>query len=107
MSNNPLIETVASAMREAVIYDDEGEFPRLFDLLGFSGENKTHTVTNALAQAAINAVRKFDLEYPPVAWMYKHENGFQCALHDRRHPGGGNGWTETPLYFIPAPEPKP
>ncbi|WP_387425127.1 hypothetical protein [Sphingomonas melonis] len=43
-------------MRNAVIRDDEGEFPRLFDLLDFSGENKAHTVTYGLAAAAIIAL---------------------------------------------------
>lgn len=84
MSKNPMIEAVARAMRDAVIYDDEGEFPRLFELLGFSGENKAHTVTDALAQAAINAVRRYDIENGPASI-------------------DGRG----ALYFIPAPEPKP
>lgn len=48
-----LVEAVAVAMRNAVIRDDEGEFPRLFDLLDFSGENKSHTVTYGLARAAL------------------------------------------------------
>lgn len=47
---------VAEAMRNAVIRDDEGEFPRLFDLLDFSGENKAHTVVYGLARAAIIAL---------------------------------------------------
>lgn len=84
MSKNPMIEAVARAMRDAVILDDEGEFPCLFDLLGFSGENKAHTVTDGLAQAAINALRRYDIENGPASWDGK-----------------------SPLYFIPAPEPKP
>lgn len=50
------LEAVAEAMRNAVIRDDEGEFPRLFDLLDFSGENKAHTVVYGLARAAIVAL---------------------------------------------------
>lgn len=50
------VEAVARAMQEAVIRDDEGEFPRLFDLLDFSGENKARTVVNGLARAAIAAM---------------------------------------------------
>ncbi len=49
---DPIIEAMCEAMRSAVISDDEGEFPRLFDLLDFSGENKAHTVTRGLAKAA-------------------------------------------------------
>lgn len=49
------IEAMARAMREAVIRDDEGEFPRLFDMLDFSGENKAHTVVRGLATAAFTA----------------------------------------------------
>ena len=50
------LEAVAEAMRNAVIRDDEGEFPRLFDLLDFAGEHKAHTVTYGLAAAAIIAL---------------------------------------------------
>jgi hypothetical protein len=50
------VEKVARAMQECVIRDDEGEFPRLFDLLDFSGENKAHTVVNALAGAVLTAL---------------------------------------------------
>ena len=45
------IERAAEAMASAVIRDDEGEFPRLFDLLDFSGENKAWTVARGLARA--------------------------------------------------------
>jgi len=69
MTKNPMIEAVSRAMRDAVIYDDEGEFPRLFDLLDFSGENKAHTVVDALAQAAINAVRRYDAQNPIVSHL--------------------------------------
>lgn len=49
----------------------------------------------------------------PVAWMYEHEE-FGVEIHTHRYGSdtGGNsdhyvGWNENPLYFIPAPEPKP
>lgn len=48
-----LVEQVATAMKRAVIRDDEGEFPSLFDMLDFSGENKAETVVRGLARAAI------------------------------------------------------
>ena len=48
-----LREAVARAMKDAHIHDDEGPMLRLFDLLGFSGENKANMVVNALADAAI------------------------------------------------------
>jgi hypothetical protein len=47
------VEVAAKAMANAVIRDDEGEFPRLFDLLDFGGENKAWTVTRGLARAAL------------------------------------------------------
>lgn len=53
---NKMLPAVARAMQNAVIRDDEGEFPRLFDLLGFSGENKAHTVVNTLARVAIETM---------------------------------------------------
>ena len=49
------VETVARAMREAVLTDGEGNTYRLFDLLDFSGENKAHMVVNQLAAAALSA----------------------------------------------------
>lgn len=52
------VETLAEAMQNAVIRDDEGEFPRLLDLLGFSGENKARTVTRGLATAAFTAIEQ-------------------------------------------------
>jgi len=57
LDDEALVERVARAMQNAVIHDDEGEFPRLFDLLDFGGENKAVTVTRGLALAAIEAVR--------------------------------------------------
>lgn len=50
------LDRVADAMCNAVIRDDEGEYPRLFDLLGFSGENKARTVVRGLARAALEAI---------------------------------------------------
>lgn len=43
------------AMSESVAVDDEGPFPPLFDLLDFSGENKTYTVLRAAYAAMIAA----------------------------------------------------
>lgn len=59
MTNTPdraaIVEQMADAMRAAVIRDDEGEFPRLFDLLDCSGENKSRTIVRGLASAALDA----------------------------------------------------
>lgn len=41
----------------------------------------------------------------PIAWMYER-NGVS-KYHAQRSPEMAPAWTETPLYFIPAPEPKP
>lgn len=49
------IYAAMDAMQNVVIEDDEGEFPRLFDLLDYSGENKARTVTHGLASAAVYA----------------------------------------------------
>lgn len=57
MTDKMLIDAISDAMANAVIRDDEGEFPRLFDLLGFSGENKAWTVTDGLAEAALGVIR--------------------------------------------------
>jgi phage major head subunit gpT-like protein len=43
------------AMSESEADDDEGRFAPLMDLLGFSGENKTHTVLRAAYRAMIAA----------------------------------------------------
>ena len=53
VTDDALVEKVARAMANAVIRDDEGDFPRLFDLLDFSGENKAWTITYGLTRAAI------------------------------------------------------
>jgi hypothetical protein len=52
-----LVERVALAMQNAELNDgDEGNTYRLFDLLGFSGENKAVMITRQLARAAIEAL---------------------------------------------------
>ena len=51
-----LVERVAQVMRELPIDSGEGNEYRLFDLLGFSGENQSHIVVNALARAIIPIV---------------------------------------------------
>lgn len=43
------------AMAESVAVDDEGPFSPLCDLLGYSGENKTHTVLKAARAAMLTA----------------------------------------------------
>lgn len=45
------------AMSESVAVDDEGEFPPMCDLLGFSGENKTHTALLAAYDAVVKLAR--------------------------------------------------
>lgn len=49
---------IISAMACSRAVDDEGEFVPMLDLLGFSGENKTHTVLRAAYNAAISAWEK-------------------------------------------------
>jgi hypothetical protein len=46
---------MVKAMSESKARDDEGEFPAMFDLLDFSGENKTHTVLKAAYKAMLSA----------------------------------------------------
>lgn len=46
-------EEMIRAASESRAKDDEGEFPPLCDLLGFSGENKTRTVVRAALEAAL------------------------------------------------------
>lgn len=43
------------AMSESVAVDDEGPFPPMFELLDFSGENKTYTVLRAAYAAMLAA----------------------------------------------------
>jgi len=52
-----VIQDMAKAMANAKIGSDEGDFPRLFDMLDFSGENNAWLVTYGLARAALEAVR--------------------------------------------------
>lgn len=47
---------IISAMASSHAYDDEGPFPSLLDLIGFSGENKTRTVLKAAYKAALSAL---------------------------------------------------
>jgi len=53
----PLTPTsqIISAMAGSKAVDDEGEFPCLFDLIDFSGENKTNTVLVAAYKAIIES----------------------------------------------------
>lgn len=53
-----MIDKMADAMANAVIGSDEGDFPRLFDMLDFSGENNAWLVTRGLARAALEALLK-------------------------------------------------
>lgn len=86
MTETTQVERVARAMREAVIRDDEGEFPRLFDLLDFSGENKAHTVVNALATVAIKAMSDAEPvagqveRSAVVAWLKKEAVDCRAAM---------------------------
>jgi hypothetical protein len=49
---------MVSAMLGSKAVDDEGEFPALLDLLGFSGDNKSRTVARAAYAAALAAAPK-------------------------------------------------
>lgn len=53
------VAKVADAMRNAdnISTGEGGVFPRLFDLLDFSGENQARLLVNGLAQAAIAAMQ--------------------------------------------------
>lgn len=59
---SPGVERVAKVMRELAIDSGEGGEHRIFDLLGFSGENQAHIVVNALALAAMRETRLIDAE---------------------------------------------
>jgi len=72
-----VIRDMANAMANAKIGSDEGDFPRLFDMLDFSGENNAWLVTYGLARAALEAVR--DSFPDPVV-----RNAIQAALDE--HP---------------------
>jgi hypothetical protein len=72
------VERVARALRDAVLNDGEGNTYRLFDLFDFSGENKAHIVTNALASAAMRATRLIDAK----ALLAEHEAGTKLRLHE-------------------------
>ena len=77
---DPIIEAMCLAMRTAVISDDEGEFPRLFDLLDFSGENKAHTVTRGLAKAAYLAAWQAENAGDIAKWH--DEEGWEMLVDD-------------------------
>lgn len=55
---NTMIDKMADAMANAVIGSDEGDFPRLFDMLDFSGENNAWLVARGLARATLEALLK-------------------------------------------------
>lgn len=44
------------AMAESKARDDEGEYPAMFDLLDFSGENRTQTVLRQSWEDGIDAI---------------------------------------------------
>ncbi len=71
---------IIQAMSESRARDDEGEFPAMFDLLDFSGENKTRTVLIAAYSAAIKAAPDTPPEgmmngFVPVGWGIFDGNG--------------------------------
>jgi hypothetical protein len=57
-----LIERIVQALASSKARDDEGDFPRLFELIDFSGEDKTWTVLRAAAEAALSAVEQDSTE---------------------------------------------
>lgn len=56
LADNDVIFRMVRAANGSRAGDDEGEFEPLTDLLGFSGENKTHTVVRAAIVAALRAI---------------------------------------------------
>lgn len=46
-------------MAESRAKDDEGEFDCLFDLINFSGENKTRTVIRSSLMVALNKIVEY------------------------------------------------
>ncbi len=57
-----LVDKVATAIRASRAKDDEGEFECLGDLLGFSGENKTLTVSRCAARSALAASKWLEMK---------------------------------------------
>jgi hypothetical protein len=55
-----LIDQITEALAASKALDEEGEFPRLFELIDFSGENKTWTVLRAAAEAALSVIEQDD-----------------------------------------------
>lgn len=53
--DTPVTDKMIRAASESCARDDEGEFPPLCDLIGYSGENKTRTVVRAALLAAMEA----------------------------------------------------
>jgi hypothetical protein len=98
-----LVERVALAMQNAELNDgDEGNTYRLFDLLGFSGENKAVMIARQLARAAIEALparndeRALKLvEAVKTAIQHAYEEGVE----------DGTEWAET-TKFIGEQEPQ-
>lgn len=52
--NDELMERLARALANSQARDDEGEYERLADMIGFSGENKLWTVLRAAVQAILS-----------------------------------------------------
>ncbi len=53
-----LVEKIAQALADSQARDDEGQFPRLFEHLDYSGEDKIWTVLRAAAVAALEVVER-------------------------------------------------
>jgi hypothetical protein len=114
-----LVERVALAMQNAELNDgDEGNTYRLFDLLGFSGENKAVMITRQLARAAIEALparndeRALKLELEPfpmlngepaipyyLARIVYEAYGTSGQSLERIKERGGFGWAEVSHLF--------
>jgi hypothetical protein len=88
-----LVELAALAMQNAELNDgDEGNTYRLFDLLGFSGENKAVMITRQLARAAIEALPARNDELTPANrdCLAKAKPGEPMFIILGRDPDGGN-----------------
>jgi AraC-like DNA-binding protein len=60
----PVTDAMIRAAVESRAKGDEGEFPSLGDLLGFSAENKTRTVVRCALEAAFATSPKLDHGWP-------------------------------------------
>lgn len=74
--NAKLRERLARALASSQARDDEGEYERLADLIGFSGENKLWTALGAAVDAILTeleaagyAVVPIDSIAGPEAWL--------------------------------------